>query len=41
MCDLVNICSKICLDLRIYALFELHFKGSGIAVDQPEMQEKL
>ena len=42
MCDLVNIFSmKICLNFKTYAPFELHSKGSSIAIDPLEKQEKL
>lgn len=41
MCDLVNTFNKIYLNLRIYAWFVLHLKGSSIAlIDQPEKKRK-
>lgn len=41
MCDLVNIFGMIYLNFKMYAPFELHSKGSSIAIDPLEKQEKL
>ena len=41
VCDLVNIFSMIYLNFKMYALFELHSKGSSIAIEPLEKQDKL